>query len=397
MINLISQLMKRGKGISFVAGAIPGKFNTDNHHKASEAKKRMVNLLRDRHVSGFPEVIVSNTIAEGHVFLIQGKGFGVLRPNTVMMGFPSPEKLASMSQTSKDDLVRTWKAAQVGEKTLMLCKGSRDFPNNSERLSGYLDVWWVFDILPARGMLLIIPYLLQQSKVWRGTTLRLFVVTGYGEDVPVLTKTLQDMLAAAGLAATVHVIQMDAKDAPRYTHAQTGKDISSLSTLVSQNTSIQGLTQYLAEVSLNIQTEQQSQSPHSVGEVTMNPTFEAVADETVQASAASTASLHGETDASGRGISHHSENGAKAHRKKGQTLDKKNSLNFLASDKFGSRLTEAFFKWSGNSALTVIASPRQHSTQSSVKYLDSLSTLIQDLPLVIMIQESGNEKVQLYA
>jgi len=281
----------------------------------------------------------------------------------------------------------------------MLCKGSRDFPDNSERLSGYLDVWWVFDILPARGMLLIIPYLLQQSKVWRGTTLRLFVVTGYGEDVSVLTKTLQDMLAAAGLVATVHVIQMDAKDAPRYTFAQTGKDVSSLGTLVSQNSSIQGLTQYLAEVSLNIQTEQQSQSPHSGGEVTMNPTFEEkhLAEETVQASAKSTTSLHGETDASGRVVSHHSENGAKAHRKKGQTLDKQSSLNFLASDKFGSRLTEAFFKWSGNSALTVIALPRQHPTQSSVKYLDSLSTLIQDLPLAIMIQESGNEKVQLYA
>jgi len=399
MINLISQLMKRGKGIAFVAGTIPGKFNTDNHHKAAEAKKKMVGLLRERQVSGFPEVVVSNTIAEGHVFLIQGKGFGVLRPNTVMMGFPIPEKLASMSQTSKDDLVRTWKAAQIGEKTLMLCKGSRDFPDNSERLSGYLDVWWVFDILPARGMLLIIPYLLQQSKVWRGTTLRLFVVTGYGEDVSVLTKTLQDMLAAAGLVATVHVIQMDAKDAPRYTFAQTGNDVSSLGTLVSQNSSIQGLTQYLAEVSLNIQTEQQSQSPHSGGEVTMNPTFEEkhLAEETVQASAKSTTSLHGETDASGRVVSHHSENGAKAHRKKGQTLDKQSSLNFLASDKFGSRLTEAFFKWSGNSALTVIALPRQHPTQSSVKYLDSLSTLIQDLPLAIMIQESGNEKVQLYA
>eukprot|EP00959_Pyramimonas_sp_CCMP1952_P206648 4321404-Pyramimonas_sp.AAC.1 len=200
-------------------------------------------------------VVVSKTIAEGHIFMIQGKGFGVLRPNTVMMGFPSPDKLASMSDGAKEDYVRTWKAAAAANKTLLLCKGTRDFPDSSQRIEGNVDVWWVFDILPARGMLLIIPYLLMQHKgqyvlgnlgseprtvrggraaccgclraltlghtwqVWKNCSLRLFVVTGYGENVAQLQTTLEDMLAAAGLTASVHVIQMDAKDAPRYTFA----------------------------------------------------------------------------------------------------------------------------------------------------------------------------------
>ena len=56
-------------------------------------------------------------------------------------------------------------AAAAADKTLLLCKGTVDFPDSTQRINGTVDVWWVFDILPARGMLLIIPYLLMQHKV----------------------------------------------------------------------------------------------------------------------------------------------------------------------------------------------------------------------------------------
>ena len=82
----------------------------------------------------------------------------------------------------------------------------------------YVDVWWVFDILPARGLLILIPYLLQQSKVWKGTRMRLFVVTDYEEKHTEPQVTLEARLKAAGIKALVYVLQMDAKDAPRYTH-----------------------------------------------------------------------------------------------------------------------------------------------------------------------------------
>jgi len=433
MINLISQLMKRGKGIAFVAGAIPGAFNKQNMTTAAAAKKKMEGILRDRQVDGFPEVIVSNTIAEGHVFMIQGKGFGVLRPNTVMMGFPSPEKLAAMSDAAKQDYVRTWKAAATANKTLMLCKGTRDFPDSSQRIQGNVDVWWVFDILPARGMLLIIPYLLMQHKVWKDCLLRLFVVTGYGENVQQLQRTLEDMLMAAGLQASVHVIQMDAKDAPRYTFANaaqcanaaqsgsgaideqsehTSPPAQPMSEMAKTSSSISGLTQYLSTVSLNIEenslgvteervTEERvsEYEPEPSSMLTANPAYEPSpeGDEPEEAQDAHVVSHHASGEDTPTKRKPRTSFGLKKKKDSPKEINRRGSLSFLSCDKYGSRLTEAFYKWSGSSALTLIALPRQHMSQNSTEYLESISVLIADLPSVIMIQECGNEKVQLYA
>jgi len=44
----------------------------------------------------------------------------------------------------------------------------------------------------------------------------------------------------------------------------------------------------------------------------------------------------------------------------------------------------------------VIALPKMNRNQNPEDYLDSLSVLIEDLHRVIMVQESGNERVQLY-
>jgi hypothetical protein len=55
----------------------------------------------------------------------------------------------------------------------------------------------------------------------------------------------------------------------------------------------------------------------------------------------------------------------------------------------------AFRKYSSNSALACIALPKMTRHQTAEEYLESLDTLISDLPRVIMVQESGVERVQL--
>ncbi|EJW72042.1 hypothetical protein WUBG_17051, partial [Wuchereria bancrofti] len=40
-------------------------------------------------------------------------------------------------------------------------------------LHGYLDVWW---IVHDGGLLMLLPFLLKQSKTWRNTRLRLFTI-----------------------------------------------------------------------------------------------------------------------------------------------------------------------------------------------------------------------------
>lgn len=57
--------------------------------------------------------------------------------------------------------------------------------------------------------------------MWAQTQMRLFVVTGFEEDTEDLKKTLTAMMKSAGMKAQVHVVQMQAEDAPRYTHLGT--------------------------------------------------------------------------------------------------------------------------------------------------------------------------------
>ena len=46
MINLISQMMKRGKGLSVVAGVVEGDFLPETHHLCQLGRKTLVKKLK---------------------------------------------------------------------------------------------------------------------------------------------------------------------------------------------------------------------------------------------------------------------------------------------------------------------------------------------------------------
>ena len=79
-------------------------------------------------------------------------------------------------------------------KTLVACKGAVAFPDDSQQMEGHIDVWWVFDLFPAKGLLLLIPFLLQQSATWSKTKLRLFAVATPDTNI----EELQTLLAKVG-------------------------------------------------------------------------------------------------------------------------------------------------------------------------------------------------------
>lgn len=68
----------------------------------------------------------------------------------------------------------------IAKKTLLICKGSEMFPASHakkvgsgenagvvEIMTGHIDIWWIFDLFPSNGLMLLLPYLLQQHKVWK--------------------------------------------------------------------------------------------------------------------------------------------------------------------------------------------------------------------------------------
>jgi len=341
MINLITHLMKRGKGLAFVGGVIEGEYNETNVTNARKAMKQLKGTLRDRQIEGFPEVIVADSNLQGQTFLVQGKGFGVLRPNTVLLGFP--QDVAGMTDTQLGDYAKIIQNISLARKTLLVCKGSEEFPS-TQPASGPIDVWWVFDILPARGLLLLVPYLLSQHRVWKDTRLRLFVVTGYDEDKTTFTVMLENMLQRAGLKAEVVVLQMDAADAPRFTNVG-GKGPAR-----GQISSISAVTDYLSGIALEL----------------------------------------GDGDGEGEDKS---KTGGEEVSADGTRRSRSESI---ASDMYGSRLTGVLSRHSGDSALVMLTLPKLRPDQSPRDYMASLDVLMSGLKRVILVQESGQERVQLY-
>ena len=56
---------------------------------------------------------------------------------------------------------------------LLVPKGIENFPERSCRLNGTIDIWW---IVHDGGMLILLSFLLQQNKVWKGCQIRIFTV-----------------------------------------------------------------------------------------------------------------------------------------------------------------------------------------------------------------------------
>ena len=59
------------------------------------------------------------------------------------------------------------------ELAVLVPKGINWFPSNEDRQKGNIDIWWV---VHDGGLLMLLPFLLRQHKVWRHCRLRIFTV-----------------------------------------------------------------------------------------------------------------------------------------------------------------------------------------------------------------------------
>lgn len=88
------------------------------------------------------------------------------------------------------------------ENCMIIAKGITDFPKQSDRLRGTIDIWW---IVHDGGILLLIAYLLQQNKVWRGCKLNVYVIAQSDEDNEEMKKRLQQHIYNLRIDASVFV------------------------------------------------------------------------------------------------------------------------------------------------------------------------------------------------
>ncbi|XP_057396487.1 solute carrier family 12 member 7 isoform X5 [Balaenoptera acutorostrata] len=216
LLSFTSQL-KAGKGLTIVGSVLEGTF-LDKHMEARRAEENIRALMGTEKAKGFCQLVVSSSLRDGMSHLIQSAGLGGMKHNTVLMAWPEAWKRED-SPFSWKNFVDTVRDTTAAQQALLVAKNVDLFPQNQERFSdGYIDVWW---IVHDGGLLMLLPFLLRQHKVWRRCQMRIFTVAQVHDNSIQMKKDLQTFLYHLRISAEVEVVEMVENDISAFTYERT--------------------------------------------------------------------------------------------------------------------------------------------------------------------------------
>ncbi|KAJ6666090.1 hypothetical protein lerEdw1_000994 [Lerista edwardsae] len=216
LLTFASQL-KAGKGLTIIGTVIQGNF-LESYGEAQAAEQTIKNMIEIEKVKGFCQVVVANKVRDGISHLIQSCGLGGMKHNTVVLGWPYGWRQSEDPRAWKTfiDTVRCTTAAHLA---LLVPKNVSFYPSNHERYNeGSIDVWW---IVHDGGMLMLLPFLLKQHKVWRKCKMRIFTVAQIDDNSIQMKKDLATFLYHLRIEAEVEVVEMQNSDISAYTYERT--------------------------------------------------------------------------------------------------------------------------------------------------------------------------------
>ncbi|XP_036439909.1 solute carrier family 12 member 4 [Colossoma macropomum] len=216
MLTFASQL-KAGKGLTIVGSVIQGNF-LDSYGETQASEQAIKNMMEIERVKGFCQVVVASKVREGISHLIQSCGLGGMKHNTVVMGWPYGWRQSEDPRAWKT-FINTVRCTTAAHLALMVPKNVSFYPSNHERFTdGHIDVWW---IVHDGGMLMLLPFLLKQHKVWRKCKMRIFTVAQMDDNSIQMKKDLATFLYQLRLEAEVEVVEMHDSDISAYTYERT--------------------------------------------------------------------------------------------------------------------------------------------------------------------------------
>ncbi|CAG5895689.1 unnamed protein product [Menidia menidia] len=216
LLSLTTQL-KAGKGLTIVGNVLEGTYLT-KEIEAKKAEQNIKSAMTAERTKGFCHVVVSSNLRDGISHLIQSAGLGGMKHNTVLMAWPGTWKQSNDPQSWRS-FIETIRETTAAHQALLVAKNVDSFPTNQDRLGeGTIDVWWV---VHDGGMLMLLPFLLRQHKVWRKCKMRIFTVAQMDDNSIQMKKDLQMFLYHLRLDAEVEVVEMHDNDISAFTYEKT--------------------------------------------------------------------------------------------------------------------------------------------------------------------------------
>ncbi|XP_043272459.1 solute carrier family 12 member 7 isoform X2 [Venturia canescens] len=208
--------LKAGRGLTVCVSCIGGDY-TRNSGEALAAKQSLRKVADEEKVKGFVEVLVARNIVDGLSSLIQTTGLGGMKPNTVILGWPYGWR------QSEDE--RTWRIflqavrnVTTARMALLVPKGINFFPDSTEKVVGYIDVWWV---VHDGGLLMLLPFLLKQHRTWKNCKMRIFTVAQMEDNSIQMKKDLKKFLYELRIEGEIEIVEMMNSDISAYTYERT--------------------------------------------------------------------------------------------------------------------------------------------------------------------------------
>ncbi|KAI9168133.1 hypothetical protein H9P43_007504 [Blastocladiella emersonii ATCC 22665] len=225
LVAFVGQL-KKGGGLSLVCRCICDSVShATRTQSVARETARLRLLLAEQRVEALPEVLVCRSLVDGITSTVQSAGVGVLRPNTVVLGFPTRSRQHARRREQVHEFVEIVRNVIALDKALLLVKGLTEFPLGSEvwsdaapRMSGTIDVYW---IVHDGGMMALLPWLLKRHAVWRGCWLRIFAVAQLTDNSILMRQHLVESLDALRIAAEARVLELGDHDISEFTYEKT--------------------------------------------------------------------------------------------------------------------------------------------------------------------------------
>ncbi|RXN10947.1 solute carrier family 12 member 7-like isoform X5 [Labeo rohita] len=202
LLSFTTQL-KAGKGLTIVGSVLEGTYLTRDGD-AKRAEQNVKSAMAAEKTKGFCHVVVSSNLRDGMSHLIQSAGLGGMKHNSVLMAWPMNWRQSNDPQSWKT-FIETIRETTAAHQALLVAKNVDSFPHQERLGEGTIDVWW---IVHDGGMLMLLPFLLQQHKVWRKCKMRIFTVAQLDDNSIQMKKDLQMFLYHLRLNAEVEVVEM---------------------------------------------------------------------------------------------------------------------------------------------------------------------------------------------
>ena len=177
-------------------GVIQGTVE-DLTERRSAQEQLVRTFIQEEELQAFPAVVVAPYLSDGIEALVQCHGLGVLRPNTVLLGWPTdPDRV---------DLFGTTLRVVAGlKRSIVAIRTSDEVANPWEAPTGTIDVWWRGK---ANGpLMLLLAHLLVTNAEWRTRPIRLLRIAESDAATAEMTRHLEELIETSRIRATPQVI-----------------------------------------------------------------------------------------------------------------------------------------------------------------------------------------------